>query len=56
MSSVRQDLRTAGNGVPQPVRNGEGATILGPRNVPLELENPSLLVIIAAFRLLRHQH
>jgi oxalate decarboxylase len=33
-----------GNGGPQPVRGGEGATILGPRNVPLELENPSLLV------------
>jgi oxalate decarboxylase len=32
------------NGGPQPVRGGEGATILGPRNVPLELENPSLLV------------
>jgi oxalate decarboxylase len=33
-----------GNGEPQPLRGGEGATILGPRNVPLELENPSLLV------------
>jgi oxalate decarboxylase len=28
---------------PQPVRNGAGAPILGPRNVPLERENPSLL-------------
>jgi oxalate decarboxylase len=35
---------SAGNGGPQPIRGGEGATILGPRNVPLERENPSLLV------------
>jgi oxalate decarboxylase len=27
----------------EPIRNGTGASILGPRNVPLELENPSLL-------------
>jgi oxalate decarboxylase len=30
-------------GEPQPIRNGLGAPILGPRNVPLEQENPSLL-------------
>ncbi len=29
--------------LPEPIRNGEGATIMGPRNVPLELENPNLL-------------
>ncbi len=29
--------------LPEPVRNGEGASIMGPRNVPLELENPHLL-------------
>jgi oxalate decarboxylase len=28
---------------PEPIRNGTGASILGPRNSPLELENPSLL-------------
>ena len=28
---------------PEPIRNGTGASILGPRNVPLELENASLL-------------
>jgi oxalate decarboxylase len=28
---------------PQPVRDGLGAPILGPRNIPLERENPSLL-------------
>jgi oxalate decarboxylase len=29
-----------GTGVPQPIRNGDGAPILGPRNVPVERENP----------------
>ncbi len=29
---------------PEPVRPGRGATILGPRNVPVELENPDVLV------------
>ena len=28
---------------PEPVRNGDGAPILGPRNVPLERENPDQL-------------
>jgi oxalate decarboxylase len=28
---------------PQPVRGDEGASILGPRNIPLERENPDLL-------------
>ena len=31
------------NGDPQPVRGNRGATILGPRNAPLERENPDLL-------------
>jgi oxalate decarboxylase len=29
---------------PQPIRGIEGATILGPRNVPVELQNPDLLL------------
>jgi oxalate decarboxylase len=29
---------------PEPVADGRGATILGPRNIPLERQNPSLLV------------
>jgi oxalate decarboxylase len=33
-----------GDGMPEPLRGEDGATILGPRNVPLELENPSLLL------------
>jgi oxalate decarboxylase len=32
-----------GDGVPQPIRGDDGATILGPRNLPLERENPDLL-------------
>jgi oxalate decarboxylase len=31
------------DGEPQPIRDGLGATIIGPRNVPLERENPDLL-------------
>jgi oxalate decarboxylase len=32
------------NGMPEPVREHEGATILGPHNVPIERQNPDLLV------------
>ena len=35
---------SAGNGHVEPVRGDEGAPILGPRNLPLERENPDLLV------------
>jgi oxalate decarboxylase len=42
MATSEQDLSP--NGVPEPIRGEEGATILGPRNVPVERENPSLLV------------
>ncbi|MFH5801443.1 cupin domain-containing protein [Haladaptatus sp. CMAA 1911] len=28
---------------PQPIQDGRGASILGPRNIPLERENPDLL-------------
>jgi oxalate decarboxylase len=35
--------RPTRTGVPEPVRDGLGATVLGPRNVPLERENPDLL-------------
>ena len=28
---------------PEPIRGDRGATILGPRNVPVERENPDLL-------------
>jgi oxalate decarboxylase len=42
MATSEQDLSP--NGAPEPIRGEEGATILGPRNVPVERENPSLLV------------
>src|SRR5260370_331844 len=32
----------ASDGLPQPIQDGLGATILGPHNVPLERENPDL--------------
>ncbi|HEX4679354.1 MAG TPA: oxalate decarboxylase family bicupin [Gaiellaceae bacterium] len=32
-----------GNGAPEPIRGSDGATILGPRNEPLQHENPDLL-------------
>jgi oxalate decarboxylase len=34
---------TVGNGRPEPIQDGLGATILGPHNVPVERENPDLL-------------
>ena len=32
------------NGLPQPISGANGATILGPRNVAVELQNPDLLI------------
>lgn len=29
--------------VPQPIRGSLGASLLGPQNIPIELENPDLL-------------
>jgi oxalate decarboxylase len=31
------------NDIPQPIRGNDGATILGPRNIPIERENPDML-------------
>lgn len=33
----------ATNGIAEPIRNGLGATILGPRNIPIEQQNPDML-------------
>jgi oxalate decarboxylase len=41
------DISTAaigGDDIPEPVRGDEGAAIIGPRNLPLELENPDHLL------------
>jgi oxalate decarboxylase len=32
-----------GNSAPEPIRGGDGAAIMGPRNTPVERENPDLL-------------
>ncbi len=32
-----------GESTPQPVRDGKGATVLGPRSVELDRQNPDLL-------------
>jgi oxalate decarboxylase len=43
MSSTLQRTESS-NGAPEPIRGETGATILGPRNVPIELQNPDVLV------------
>jgi oxalate decarboxylase len=42
MAHATQERTVTGDG-PQPIRGDDGATILGPRNIPLERENPDLL-------------
>lgn len=39
---IRMSLSTT-NDVPEPIRDGTGASIMGPRNLPVERENPALL-------------
>jgi oxalate decarboxylase len=41
---MRQRVPSAGDDVPEPIRGHEGAPILGPRNLPVERENPDVLV------------
>ncbi len=36
-------MRSDQNHVPQPVRGDDGAPIMGPRNVPIERENPDMV-------------
>jgi oxalate decarboxylase len=43
MIQLHRDTITAKRNSPQPIRGERGASILGPRNVPLESENPDLL-------------
>jgi oxalate decarboxylase len=44
MATTESVNHSNGNGdAPEPIRGGEGAPILGPRNVPVELQNPDLL-------------
>ena len=43
MTKGSHDLTSGTEGIPVPVRGDCGAPILGPRNIPLERENPDLL-------------
>jgi oxalate decarboxylase len=42
-AGVGASLAAAGSETPRPIRGSEGASVLGPHNVPLERENPDLL-------------
>jgi quercetin dioxygenase-like cupin family protein len=42
--TTTSDQNNGAVSVPEPIGPGRGATILGPRNVPVELENPDVLV------------
>jgi oxalate decarboxylase len=44
MTSQTLDQTNGSSAIPEPIRPGRGATILGPRNVPVEVENPDVLV------------
>jgi oxalate decarboxylase len=44
MSTTSLDQTNGATSDPQPIRGDQGATILGPRNVPVERENPDVLV------------
>lgn len=43
MTETTQYNGTSGNSILQPIRGDRGGTILGPRNVPVEIENPDML-------------
>ena len=40
---MQREIDQRFDGAPQPIRGDQGASIMGPRNVPLERENPNLL-------------
>jgi oxalate decarboxylase len=44
MSNALQQHSGGANGSPQPIADGRGARILGPQNVPVELQNPDVLI------------
>lgn len=44
MTTHKLHENAPGNEVPEPIQGDDGASILGPRNVPLERENPHQLV------------
>jgi oxalate decarboxylase len=44
MSTISSAQTNGADSAPEPIRPGRGATILGPRNVPVEVENPDVFV------------
>jgi oxalate decarboxylase len=44
MSTISPAQTNGADSAPEPIRPGRGATSLGPRNVPVEVENPDVLV------------
>jgi oxalate decarboxylase len=44
MTNIASEQTNGAGSVPEPIRDGQGATILGPRNVAIERENPDVLV------------
>src|SRR6201995_4014672 len=44
MSTISSAQTYGADSAPEPIRPGRGATILGPRNVPVEVENPDVFV------------
>jgi hypothetical protein len=44
-----QQEQAISNGNPEPIVGNRGASILGPRNVPIERQNPDALIAPAPF-------
>lgn len=44
MTTTTSVQTNGADSAPQPIRPGRGASILGPRNLPVEVQNPDLLV------------
>ena len=44
VTTEKIDQNGGGDAAPEPITGDRGATILGPRNVPLERQNPDVLV------------
>src|SRR5439155_20115452 len=43
-NNKKRQKTTNGNGNPEPIVGNRGASILGPRNVPIERQNPDALI------------
>ena len=43
-NNKKRQITKNGNGNPEPIAGNRGASILGPRNVPIERQNPDSLI------------